>query len=112
MSGINRYYYLERKRRGQSVAKEAPIKDVLTVFLKKYHIDCNLYEQDVIDCFKELCGPTIAKFVTNIYLKGQSLYVVVALPSVRAELSMVRDALRDTINRKLEKEILKKIIIK
>ncbi len=112
MSGINRYYYLEKKRRGPSIAKEAPIRDVLTLFLKKYHIDCNLYEQDIINCFKDLCGPTIAKSIKNIFLKGQTLYVIVSLPAVKAELSMVRDALKDTINRKLEKDLLKKIIIK
>ena len=54
MSGINRYYYLEKKRRGRSVANEAPVSEVLYAFLKKCHIDYNPYEDEVKACFKEL----------------------------------------------------------
>ena len=89
MSGINQYYYLEKKRRGRSVANEAPLSEILYAFLKKCHIDYNPYEDEVIAAFKELCGPTIANFITEIRMQGQVLYVRVSLPAVRAELMMV-----------------------
>ncbi len=112
MSGINRYYYLDKKRRGRSVANEASLGDVLSLLLKKYHIDYNLYDDKVIALFKECVGVVIEKFIEKIYVSKNVLYVKVSLPSVRAELFMVRDAMKDTINRKLGKNFLKNIIIK
>ena len=75
MSSINRYYYLEKKRRGRSIAKEAHISEVLITFLKKCHIDYNPYEEKIITLFKELCGQIIVKFITDIRLKNNILYI-------------------------------------
>ncbi|MBR1774261.1 MAG: DUF721 domain-containing protein [Bacteroidales bacterium] len=112
MSGINQYYFLEKKRRGRSIANESPIADVLNQFLKKCHIDYNPYEDKVIALFKEMVGTMIEKFITDIRMNGMILNVKVSLPTIKAELMMVRDAMRDNINRKLGKEVLKSIIIK
>ncbi len=112
MSGINRYYYLEKKRRGPSIAKEAHIMEILDLFMKKYHIDFNPYEEKVIELFKENIGTMVAKFIVQIAMKGQILHVKVSLPAIKAELLMVRDAMRDNINNKIGKQVLKSIIIK
>ena len=45
-------------------------------------------------------------------MQGHVLYVRVSVPAVRAELMMVRDAMRDTVNRKLQKDAVKRITVK
>ncbi|MBO6118282.1 MAG: DUF721 domain-containing protein [Bacteroidales bacterium] len=112
MSGLNKYYVLEKKRRGRSTATEAPIYEVLNQFMKKSHIDYNPYEDKIIEIFKEIVGTVVVNFITDIRLKGAILNVKVSLPSVKAELFMVRDAMKDSINRRLKKDVLKGIVIK
>ncbi|MBP3253377.1 MAG: DUF721 domain-containing protein [Bacteroidales bacterium] len=112
MSGINKYYYLEKKKRGKSTATEAPIADVLSSFMKANHIDYNPDETQVIQTFKQITGKMIENFVSDIRLKNNILYVKVSLPSVKAELFMVRDALKNNINKTLRKTVVNSIIIK
>jgi hypothetical protein len=112
MSGFNKYYYIEHKRRGKPEANEMPIKDFLVGFCNHHHIDYNPYETQVIELWKEYTGTIITKFTTKIYVYKDTLYVYVNNPTVRAELSMVRTAMTNKINDKIGKKAIKDIIIK
>lgn len=112
MNAPNKYYSLERKRRRRSSANEAPVSEVLNLFLKKHHIDCNLAEDKITEIFHEITGPVIRKFITEIYMQNTTLYIKTSLPSVKAELFMVREALKNNINNKLGNNAVTNIIIK
>lgn len=112
MAGFNKYYYIEHKRRGRPEANEIPITDVLEVFCKRYHIDYNRYEGQVIELWKEYTGVIITKFTTKIYVFKNTLYVFVNNPTVRAELMMIRTAMTNKINEKIGKKAINNIIIK
>lgn len=112
MSGINRYYYTEKVRRGKPIASESTIKDVLAVVCKRYHIDYNPDEKAIITLWQRNTGELITKFTTKIYVYKNVLYVYVNNATIRAELMMVRQAMTNKINNELSKQAIKSIVIK
>lgn len=112
MSGVNKYYYIERVKRGKSTATEAKIKDIISQTLIKMHVYYNPYETQIINAFFSISGSVISKFVEDAHMQGQLLFVKISLPAMKSELLMNRDLIKDAINNKLDKPILKDIVIK
>ncbi|MBR1769366.1 MAG: DUF721 domain-containing protein [Bacteroidales bacterium] len=112
MAGLNRYYYLYNvKRSPRAEANELPLKDFLGVFFRRCHIDYNPYEEDIKEEWFKLTGLFIKKYTQNIYIKDSILFVKLSSSVAKAELSMVREAVKNKINRSFEKEVLKDIIL-
>ena len=111
MAGFNRYYYLEGVRRGKPEANEMPIKDFLEVFFKRCHIDYNPYEQDIKLQWEKITGKLVKHYTEDLYLNKGVLYVKLSSPVDKSELLMVKDAVKNKINRNLNQDILQNIVI-
>ncbi|MBQ9254597.1 MAG: DUF721 domain-containing protein [Bacteroidales bacterium] len=112
MAGFNKYYYLYRVKRGKAVANELPVKEVLNMFFKRYHIDYNPYEESIKQEWNSLTGNIISKFTQSIIMKKDTLYVTISSPTVKAELNMLRDAIKNRINENIGKTVVSNIIIR
>lgn len=112
MAGFNKYYYLEGIRRGRPEANEMHLKDFLKVFFKRCHIDYNPYEQDIVDCWLGLTGNFIRQYTRKIYVADNVLYVQLSSSVAKAELLLVKEALKNKINRDLGQEVLKDIVLR
>lgn len=111
MAGFNRYYYLEGIKRGKPQANEIPLKDFLKVFFKHCHIDYNPYEQDIKAQWEKVTGELVKQYTKNLYLNKGILYVKLSSPVAKSELLMVKDAVKNKINRDLGKEVLNDIML-
>ena len=111
MSGFNKYYYQHNVRRGKAEANEMPLKEFLDLFFKRCHIDYSPYEEEIKQQFINLTGQMISNFITYINLKNKILYVRFSSPTVKAEIMMLREALKNRINENIGANVLNEIIL-
>ncbi len=111
MAGFNHYYYLENKHRGKSEANELALKDFLQLFFKRCHIEYNPYEKEIKTQWKKISGKLIEKYTKDLYINKDILYVRLSSQVAKHELSMVKGAMKNKINREIGKEVLKDIVL-
>lgn len=111
MSGFNRYYYLYNVKRGRPEANEMPLQEFLELFFKRCHIDYSPYEKEIKTLWVKTTGNLIKQYTKSLYLSKNVLYVTLSSPIAKSELSMVKDAVKNKINRDIGKEVLKDIVL-
>lgn len=62
--------------------------------------------------WREILGPTIARYTRNVYVKDKTLHVTLDSAVLRSELTMCRDRLVKTLNEYARAEVLHDIIIR
>ena len=55
-------------------------------------------QKRLIDAWDTVAGPTVARYTTQKYIKNQTLYVRIANPALRQDLSMMRSQLLQRLN--------------
>ena len=71
-----------------------------------------LTEVGVINSWEETVGKAISSRTTKIYIRDHILYVHLSSSVVRNELLMLREALREKLNRKAGTEVIKEIVLR
>jgi len=66
----------------------------------------------VVEYWNELLGPVMIRFTRNIRISKGVLYVELTSSVVRAELMMMREDLRNRINQKMGRDIVRQIIFR
>lgn len=103
--------YMDKIKFNVRETKEGNIQDLMKVFLKYYHIDVNLNEDDIIAAWREITGELIYKLTSKIYVQNNCLYIKVNSPALKHELLMVRTSVLDKIKAKLPNCELRSIYI-
>lgn len=88
------------------------IGEVLRKFLRQEGLETPLNEYQLVDAWKDVVGPSIMKYTTNIYIKNQTLYVHLASSVVRQELMMARDLLVRNLNTRVGSQVIVDIIFR
>ena len=57
------------------------IGDVLRQFLRQQGLETPLNEYRLVDAWKDVVGPVITRYTTNLFIKNQVLYVFVGHPA-------------------------------
>jgi predicted nucleic acid-binding Zn ribbon protein len=95
-------------RRSKTISLGEAIND----YIREMNLGPKLSETSVINSWEETVGRAISSRTTKIYIKDHILYVHLSSSVVRNELLMLREALREKINRKAGKEIIREIVLK
>ncbi len=111
MSGFNKYYYIYKVKRGKPEANEMPLKDFLEIFFKRCHIDYSPYEKEIKTLWTKITGNLIKSYTKNIVMNKKTLYVTLSSPVAKAELMMVKDAVKNKINQEIGKQVLENIVL-
>ena len=85
--------------------------DMIKAFYHDNQRDNALDEQVILDSWKDIVGDFIAAHTLNTSIKNGVFYVKVDADSLRNELLYAKSMLLKKLNSKVEKEILKDIII-
>ncbi|TVR88422.1 MAG: DUF721 domain-containing protein [Saprospirales bacterium] len=93
-------------------SNEQKLGDILKQFSSKRKIKPGYDQYRVKKWWHENMGGMINEQTSGIYLKHKALYISVSSASLRSELNMSRDALREKINRELDGEVVEKIIVR
>ena len=75
------------------------IGDVLRQFLRQQGLETPLNEYRLVDAWKDVVGPVIARYTTNLFIKNQVLYVSLSSSVIRQELMMGREVIVNIVFR-------------
>ena len=74
------------------------LDEVLMKMLRAQGLETPLLQKRLIDAWDTVAGPTVARYTTQKYIKNQTLYVRIANPALRQDLSMMRSHLLQRLN--------------
>lgn len=81
-------------------------------YIKEMNLGGKLKEVGVINSWEEVVGKAISSRTTKIYFKDHKLFVHLNSSVVKSELLMLREALKDKLNKKAGSEVVKDIIFR
>ena len=88
------------------------LAEVLREYISEMRMDRKLKEVDVIQSWESLLGKTITRYTRNIYLSKGILYVEITSPVVKNELLMMREEIRQRLNKQAGEDMITKIVFK
>ena len=88
------------------------VGDIIRKLMKNPKLAEKMDELDALDVWKELIGDSLEKFVVDAKMYKGNLHVKLSSSVLRNELSYKKNELKEKINQKLGKEIVKEIILK
>ncbi len=95
-------------RRSKTISLAEAVND----YIKEMNLGAKLSEVAVINSWEEIVGKAISSRTTKIYIKDGVLYVHLSSSVVRNELLMLREALREKLNKKAGSEVIKDIVLR
>jgi predicted nucleic acid-binding Zn ribbon protein len=95
-------------RRSKTISLAEAIGD----YVREMHLDVKLSEVGVINSWEEIVGKAISSRTSKIYIKDQVLFVHLNSSVVRNELLMLRQTLKDKLNEKAGREVIKDIVLR
>ncbi len=93
-------------------SKTISLAEALQDYIKEMKLEDKLSEVGLISSWEEMVGRAISSRTKKIYIKDQVLYVHLSSSVVRNELLMLRNALKDRLNEKAGKEVIRDIVLK
>mgnify|MGYP003447232731 CR=1 FL=1 len=88
------------------------IGDMIRKFFRQNGLESPLNEYRLVEAWKDVVGPTIARYTSNLYIKNQILYVHLSSSVLRQELMMGRDMLVRNLNNHVGAQAIVNIIFR
>ncbi len=95
-------------RRSKTISLAEAIKD----YIREMNLDEKLTEINLINSWEEIVGKAISSRTTRVYIKDRIMYVHLNSSVVRNELLMLREALKEKLNEKAGREVIKDIVLR
>ena len=95
-------------RRSKTISLAEAVND----YIKEMNLGGKLSEVAVINSWEEIVGKAISSRTNRIYIKEHILYVHLNSSVVRNELLMLREALKEQLNKKAGSEVIKDIVLR
>jgi Protein of unknown function (DUF721). len=95
-------------RRSKTISLAEAVND----YIKEMNLGGKLSEISVINSWEEIVGKAISSRTTKIFIKDHILYVHLNSSVVRNELLMLREALREKLNKKAGSEVIIDIVLR
>lgn len=88
------------------------IGDMIRKFFRQNGLESPLNEYRLVEAWKEVVGPTITRYTSNLYIKNQILYVHLNSSVLRQELMMGREMLVRNLNNHVGAQVIVNIIFR
>jgi predicted nucleic acid-binding Zn ribbon protein len=95
-------------RRSKTISMAEAIKD----YIREMKLEGKLLEVNLINSWEEVVGKAISSRTSRVYIKDQVLYVHINSSVARNELMMLKGALKEKLNEKAGREVIKDIVLK
>lgn len=86
--------------------------DVIRRYLRLEGLEMPLNEYRLVDAWKDVVGPAVTRYTTNLYIRNQVLYVHLASSVVRQELMMAREMLVRNLNAQVGSQVIVDIVFR
>ena len=80
--------------------------DIIRQFLRQEGLESPLNEYRLIESWKDVVGPAIARYTSNLYIKNQTLHVHLTSSVLRQELMMGRELLIRNLNKTVGSQVI------
>ena len=88
------------------------IGEMILKFFRQNGLESPLNEYRLVQAWRDVVGPAITKYTSNLYIKNQILYVHLTSSVLRQELMMGRDILVRNLNAKVGAQVIVNIIFR
>ena len=88
------------------------LSEVLKEFVDENRLQDGLDKVDVKEAWSRLMGNGVNHYTTNVQLKRDILYVDLSSSVLREELSYGKEKIITMLNEHLEKELIKKLVLR
>ena len=88
------------------------IGEMIRKFFRQNGSESPLNEYRLVQAWKEVVGPVITRYTSNLYIKNQILYVHLTSSVLRQELMMGRDLLVRNLNEQVGAQVIVNIIFR
>ena len=88
------------------------IGDMIRKFFRQSGLESPLNEYRLVQAWKDVVGPVITRYTSNLYIKNQILYVHLTSSVLRQELMMGRDLMVRNLNEKVGAQVIVNIIFR
>jgi hypothetical protein len=106
---LNFQELIHRKmRRSKTISLAEAIGD----YISEMNLGDKLSEAGIINSWEETVGRAISSRTKKIYIRDHVLYVHLNSSVVRNELLMLREALREKLNKNAGKEVIREIVLR
>jgi predicted nucleic acid-binding Zn ribbon protein len=95
-------------RRSKTISLAEAMKD----YIREMNLEGKLMEVNLIYSWEEVVGRAISSRTSKVYIKEHILYVHLNSSVARNELLMLKEALREKLNERAGKEVIKDIILR
>jgi predicted nucleic acid-binding Zn ribbon protein len=95
-------------RRSKTITLADAIKDYIT----EMNLGDKLAETSLLNSWEDIVGKAISSRTSKIYVKDHVLYIHLSSSVVRNELMMLRESLRNKLNEKAGKDVIKDIVLR
>jgi hypothetical protein len=91
---------------------ERDIKSVVQEFIASNRLDKGLDQVSVAQAWESVMGAPIVKYTTGVVLDRDTLYVSLSSSVLREELSYGKLKIIDLLNGKMQKEVVRKLVLR
>tara|TARA_B100001989_G_scaffold175290_1_gene126736 strand:- start:212 stop:505 length:294 start_codon:yes stop_codon:yes gene_type:complete len=92
--------------------KLKPIKNIIENFVEQKSISDGIFNIKVQKAWENAVEKKILDYTKEIYVKGEVLYIKVSNPILKQEILYSKQKVINLINEELEKDLIKKIVLK
>lgn len=85
--------------------------EAIDKMVKELRLKPRMDEMRIKQGWERIMGKPIARYTSHISLKGGKLYIKIENAPLKQELNYGRDKMRDLLNRELEGEVVKEVVI-
>ena len=89
-----------------------PIKNIIESFVEQDNISDGIFNIKIQKAWENAVEKKILDYTKEIYVKGEILYIKVSNPILKQEILYSRQKVINLINEELEKDLIKKIVLK
>jgi predicted nucleic acid-binding Zn ribbon protein len=93
-------------------SKTISIGEAMQDYIKEMKIGPKLKEVSLLKSWESTVGKAISNRTEKIYIKDKILFVHLKSSVVKNELMMIREALREKLNREAGEEVIREIVLK
>ena len=93
-------------------SKTITLAEAINDYVNEMGFDEKLAETSLIGSWEEIVGKAISTRTSKIYIKDHVLYVHLNSSVVRNELHMLKDSLKNKLNEKAGKPLIKDIVLR
>jgi predicted nucleic acid-binding Zn ribbon protein len=93
-------------------SKTLTLAEALKDYIKEMNLEGKLLEVNIINSWEDVVGKAIASRTSNVRIKDHILYVKLTSSVARNELLMLKEALREKLNQRAGRELIKDIVLR